>query len=78
MVHTRRRPLLVTFRASRAINQTEAGALVGITQSQWSLLENGRAFASPRVANRIAKLTGVTLESLLNLGDNDSVADAVG
>ncbi len=56
------------------MSQAEAAALVGITQEMWSRLERGTAYASPAVAKRISDLTGIALERLLNLGDNDSKA----
>jgi transcriptional regulator with XRE-family HTH domain len=64
---------LVAFREANDLSQTEAAALVGITQAMWSRLEKETAFASPSVAKRIADLTGMALERLLNFGDSDSV-----
>lgn len=69
---------LVAFREANKLSQTEAAQLVGVTQGLWSRLETGAGYVSPRVAKRIADLTGVALESLLNLGDdNDPVSNAV-
>lgn len=77
MARTHLHPLVAFRAANDDMSQAEAAALVGITQAQWSRLESGKAYARPRVAKRIAKLTGVSLESLLNLGDNDSVVKPV-
>lgn len=52
--------------------------MVGITQGMWCRLENGAAHARPSVARRIADLTGVALESLLNFSDNDSRRESAG
>lgn len=72
MVTTRKHPLLAFRHANNNMSQSEAAALVGITQEMWSRLERGTAYASPKVAKRIAELTGVALESLLNFGDNET------
>jgi len=73
MARTRKHPLVAFREANDAMSQAEAAALVGITQAQWSRLENGRAHARPVIAQRIAQLTGMAMESLLNLTDNESV-----
>lgn len=77
MARMRKHPLVAFREANDAMSQAEAAALVGITQAQWSRLENGRSHARPKIAARIAQLTGVAMESLLNLTDNESVAYAV-
>lgn len=71
MVTARKHPLLAFRHANDNMSQAQAAALVGITQEMWSRLERGTAYASPKVAKRIADLTGVALESLLNFGDNE-------
>lgn len=76
MALTRKHPLVAFREANDGMSQAEAAALVGITQAQWSRLENGRSHARPRIAARIAQLTGVAMESLLNLTDTDSALDA--
>lgn len=62
---------LEAFRLAHGLSQTEAAKMVGITQPMWSRLESGRFYARPSVAKRIADLTGVALESLLNFGDSE-------
>lgn len=76
MGRTRKHPLVAFREANDDLSQADAAALVGITQGHWSRLENGKAHARPRVAKKIAELTGVSLESLLNLGDNESGRNA--
>lgn len=71
MARVRKHPLVAFRQANDNMSQTEAASLVGITQAHWSRLETGRAHARPRVARRIANLTGVALESLLDFTDND-------
>lgn len=67
---------LVAFREANKLSQAQAAEMVGITQAQWSRLETGVGHARPRIAKRIADLTGVSLESLLNLTDNEPVPNA--
>ena len=71
MRHPHKHPL-VAFREANALSQAAAAEMVGITQAQWSRLEHGLTHARPRIARRIANLTGVSVESLLNFTDNDS------
>lgn len=77
MLKTRKHPLVAFREANGGLSQSEAAALVGITQSHWSRLENGLAFVKPRVAKRISELTGVSMSSLMNFGDNDTGRNAV-
>lgn len=76
MGRLRHRPYssLLAFREGRTppLSQTDAAALVGITQAHWSRLENGLVGASPKLARHIADVTGVPAETLLNWGDDDS------
>lgn len=72
MARIRKHPLVAFRQANENMTQSAAAALVGITQAHWSRLETGRAHARPRIARRIANLTGVALESLLDFTDNDS------
>lgn len=65
-------PLKAFREANGQMSQEDAAALVGISQGMWSLLETGMKHASPRVARRIAQLTGVSEESLMDFGDNES------
>lgn len=62
---------LVAFREANGLSQEQAAAKVRITQSMWSRLETGTGYVRPSVAKRIADLTGVALESLLNFDDNE-------
>jgi transcriptional regulator with XRE-family HTH domain len=55
-----------------ALSQAEAAKLVGIDQSMWSLLETGKGYCRPRVAKRISRLTGVSVDLLLNWDDNEA------
>lgn len=57
------------------LSQVEAAKLVGIDQSMWSLLETGKGYCRPRVAKRISRLTGVSVDLLLNWDDNESVPE---
>lgn len=77
MVLIRKHPLLA-FREANALSQQQAADLVKITQPMWSLLEAGKAFASPAVANRIAELTGIDRDSLLNWSDDNGTASNAG
>lgn len=77
MAHGRKHPL-AAFRKTKGLTQVQAAALVGISQPQWSNLEHDLVYASPKIAKRIATLTGVPMERLLNLTDNDSGAYAGG
>lgn len=72
MVIPRKNPLAAFRKSNNEMSQADAAALVGITQEMWSRLERGTAYASPKVAKRIAELTGCALESLLNFGDNEN------
>lgn len=68
---------LVAFReANGNLSQEDAGKLVGITQAHWSRLENGKAYADPKLAQKIAGVTGAPMASLLNLGDNETSSNA--
>lgn len=73
MTRTFKHPLVAFREANGNLSQTEAAALVGITQAHWSRLETGEAHARPRIAQKIARLTGVAMESLLDLSDKDPV-----
>lgn len=78
MALTHKHPLLA-FREANGLTQDQAAELVGITQAMWSLLEARKVYASPAVAKRIAELTGIDRDSLLNWSDdNDSGRNAVG
>lgn len=68
---------LVAFREANDLSQVQAAELVGITQAHWSRLETGRSHAHPKIAMRISKLTGVSVESLLNFTDNETGVNAV-
>lgn len=61
------RQILRVFRAERHLTQGAAGRLVGISASHWSYLEAGRRKASPWLAKRLAKVTGLPFELLLQL-----------
>lgn len=66
-------PLRAFRDAHDGMSQEAAAALVGITQAMWSRLESGKSHASPRVARRIERLTGVAADSLMDFGDNEPV-----
>lgn len=59
------------------LSQEDAARLFDITQAHWSRLENGEVGASPKLAKKISKRTGVPMERLLNFGDDDSGVGAV-
>lgn len=71
MTRTIKHPLKA-FRDANALTQTDAAKLVGITQAHWSRMESGHAHARPRIARRIANLTGISIEALLDFRDNES------
>jgi transcriptional regulator with XRE-family HTH domain len=71
MSQEHKHPLRAFRDANGLLSQEAAAALVGISQAMWSLLETGRKFASPRVARRIERLTGVSADSLMDFGDNE-------
>jgi transcriptional regulator with XRE-family HTH domain len=75
MARLHKRPL-VAFREANGLSQEAAADLVGITQAHWSRIETGKRHAAPRVARKIARVTGVALESLLNFSDNETVSHA--
>lgn len=60
------------------LNQTEAAALVGVTQSMWSRLEAGLTFCRPSLAKRISEVTGVSMDLLLNFGEDESSLNILG
>lgn len=64
---------MLAFREANKLSQAAAGELAKITQSQWSNLETRQSFASPEVASRIAELTGMDKDRLLNFGDSEPV-----
>ena len=68
---TARHPLWV-FREAHKLSQAQAAEMVGITQAMWSGLERGERYASPPVAARIARLTGIDKDRLIDFGDNRS------
>ena len=72
----RKNPLVAFREANGNMSQAQAAELVGITQAMWSRVESGKAHASPSLARRIANLTGVSLESLLNFGDKEQAENA--
>lgn len=77
MASTFKHPL-VAFREANRLSQSDAAALVGVTQGLWSRLETGDVFAGARVARRISKLTGVSIDRLMDFeDDNEPVADAI-
>jgi transcriptional regulator with XRE-family HTH domain len=61
------------WRAERDLTQSEAAKYFDIKPSHWSLLEDGRRFASPAVAKQLAEATGAPLETFLNMGDEANV-----
>lgn len=71
-------PSLLKFREDRELSQADAAALVGIDQSHWCRLENGETFAGPKLAKKLSELTGVSLETLLGIADDDSGVHAGG
>ena len=77
MSHGHKHPLRAFRDANGQMSQEAAAALVGISQAMWSLLEKSKKHASPKLARRIAQLTGVSEETLMDFGDNES-AEPVG
>lgn len=65
--HTRPYPTLKHWRDARGLNQREAAALLGITQSEYSKLETGRRTPRPRRLKAIVEVTGVPPEVLLGI-----------
>ena len=63
----RRSGSLKDYRTAEQISQAEAAARVGITQAEWSRFENGTRRPQPDLAERIAKVTGVAVLTLLRL-----------
>lgn len=56
------------------LTQAQMAARFGVTQSFWSYLESGSAFARPALARKISQATGVNPDVLMNYGDNESAA----
>ena len=61
---------LKAYRDAHDLTQVEAAKQFRITQSFLSLIEAGKAFARPAVAQRIAKRTGIDWVVLMNVTDN--------
>jgi transcriptional regulator with XRE-family HTH domain len=59
--------LLRNAREKRGVTTYQVAAAVGVNQSQYSRVENGRRRPSPELANRIAKYFGnaVTRDQIL-------------
>jgi transcriptional regulator with XRE-family HTH domain len=71
-------PTLAAWRDDAELSQADAAELAGITQAHWSRLESGDSFCSPKLAQRVSKLTGVSLETLLGIADSESGENAGG
>jgi len=62
---TKRHRTLRGFRLAHGLSQREAAAQVGIHQTEWGRYEAGLRTPRSDVAERIVKLTGVSLASLV-------------
>jgi transcriptional regulator with XRE-family HTH domain len=58
---------LRAFRLGRDLSQRECGALVGKSQITWSRWERQLRYPDPPLAKRLAKITGVPLNTILGL-----------
>jgi transcriptional regulator with XRE-family HTH domain len=58
---------LRAFRLARQLSQREAGELFHVTQVEWSRYERGLRRPRAKLAQKIAKVTGVPLETLLGI-----------
>jgi transcriptional regulator with XRE-family HTH domain len=68
MDNKRKSPDLRTWRERHGLDQRTAAFRLGMSQPTYSRIENGRyARSFARKAKRIAKLTGVPVESILGL-----------
>lgn len=66
---------LRAWRHARAITQRDAAQLLGTSASHLSLLERNLRCASPRLAARLAAITGVPVLALLGVW-TESVVDS--
>ena len=55
---------LKEWRAAHGYSQSQAGALIGVTQAAYGRYEMGRAHPRPAILRRVMKLTGVPVEVL--------------
>lgn len=78
MSRTHKHPLRAFREANGLLSQADAAQLVGISQAMWSRLETGDTHASPKIARRIERLTGVSADSLMDLDDNELEAVSKG
>jgi len=62
---TKRHRTLRGFRLAHGLSQREAADLVGVHQTEWGRYEAGLRTPRSDVAERIVKLTGVSLASLV-------------
>lgn len=69
---------LLAWRDGHDLSQAQAASAVGIAQSQWSRFEHGLDYPGPKTAKRISRITGIALEVLLGLIDNEPVAVEAG
>ena len=58
---------LRVFRAEHDLSQTEAAEYFGVGTSMWSLMEDGKRSPSPKIAAKLAKVTGVQIEVFLGI-----------
>lgn len=64
----RKRPHpLKTFRKAYGLNQAAAAAQFGVSQAQWSRWENGLRRPSSKLAKKLIRETGVSLEVLMGM-----------
>ncbi len=58
---------LRVWRAERDLSIGQAAEVFGVSPSFWSLLEDGRRNASPKVAAELANATGQPIEIFLGI-----------
>lgn len=55
------------WRAEHGLSLRAAGAILGLTGSHIGYLETGQRFASPLIADALARLTGQPITTFLNM-----------
>ncbi len=68
-METKRPPAIKIERVLRGTSQTALAHLSGISQSHIANIENGRRNPSPKTAEAIARVLGVPISNLFDVGE---------
>ncbi|WP_369424642.1 helix-turn-helix transcriptional regulator, partial [Methanothrix sp.] len=66
------------FRARMGLTQAELAELVGVRRETIVFLESGRYNPSLRLAHRVARVLGTTIDTLFSFEDERDIPDAGG